>query len=316
MPAWKMTVEYDGSRYSGWQEQKNAPKTVMGALREAIENTLGAQAELHGAGRTDAGVHALGQVLHVKAAPKRALSGTAILSAVNDALGHDITVLSVEEVPDNFHARHHAESRCYLYRLSLRKNAFAKRHVWWVKESLNLDDMREAAAMLPGRHDFTAFHASDPSRPNESPIVVVEAAHLTQDRDELHFRIEASHFLWRMVRRIAGALVRVGTGEFAVADFAAALDGDVRHQNAIARWTAPAAGLYLEAVRYRSASWEGTTPQRGNVSTGRVSGGRAPDAGIAATRRGNPARRGGSKSGRGVSPPSRSSDRGRPAEKR
>lgn len=226
----------------------------MAALRDAIEKALGARVELQGAGRTDAGVHALGQVLHVRAAVKRAFPTSALLGTINDALGHDIAVLSVEEVPDNFHARHDAESRCYLYRISLRKNAFAKRHVWWIKEQLDTGSMREAAAMLPGRHDFSAFQANDPSRPNESPIVVVESVHLDAVGKELHFRITASHFLWRMVRRIVGALAKVGLGEFAVEDFAAALGGDIRYQEAIARWTAPAAGLYLESVRYRPAS--------------------------------------------------------------
>lgn len=262
MPTWKATVEYDGSRYSGWQEQKNAPKTVLGALRDAIESALGAQAELHGAGRTDAGVHALAQVLHIKANPKRNLSSAQILNAVNDALGHDIVLLAIEEAPERFHARHHAESRRYLYRISLRKNAFAKRHVWWVRENLDAAAMREAAALLPGRHDFSAFHANDPARPDESPIVVVESARLDREGDELQFRIEASHFLWRMVRRIVGALVKVGTGEFPVADFAAALDGDVRYQDAISRWTAPAAGLYLEAVRYPADLGAAIKPRR------------------------------------------------------
>jgi len=262
MPTWKFTVEYDGSRYSGWQEQKNAPKTVMGALRNAIEGVLCIQAELHGAGRTDAGVHALGQVLHVKANPKKAHSPDQIRDAVNDALGHDVVVLAVEEVPERFHARHHAESRRYLYRISRRKNAFAKRHVWWVKEDLDLNAMRAAAAMLPGRHDFSAFHADDPARPDESPIVVVESATLQVEGDEIQFRIEASHFLWRMVRRIVGAIVRAGMGEFPVTDFAAALDGDVRYQDAISRWTAPAAGLYLEAVRYPADLTKAIKPPR------------------------------------------------------
>jgi tRNA pseudouridine38-40 synthase len=266
MPTWKLTVEYDGSRYSGWQEQKNAPKTVMGALRDAVEAYLGNAAEMQGAGRTDAGVHALGQVVHVKANPRRAVSPVAFRDAVNDALGHDLVVLSVEEVPDRFHARHHAESRRYLYRISLRKNAFAKRHVWWVKESLDETRMRQVAALLPGRHDFSAFHADDPARPDESPIVVVESAILDRVGDELQFRVEASHFLWRMVRRIVGALVKVGAGEFTVDDFAAALDGDVRYQDAISRWTAPAAGLYLEAVRYPADLNKAIKPPRAQPS--------------------------------------------------
>lgn len=288
-------MEYDGSRYSGWQEQKNAPKTVLGALRDAIENTLGVPAELHGAGRTDAGVHALAQVFHIKANPRRTLSLAQLVNSVNDALGHDITLLALEEAPERFHARHHAESRRYLYRISLRKNAFAKRHVWWVRENLNADAMREAAAMLPGRHDFSAFHANDPSRPDESPIVVVESARLDREGDELHFRIEASHFLWRMVRRIVGALVKVGTGEFPLADFAAALDGDVRYQDAISRWTAPAAGLYLEAVRYPADLEAVIKPSRSqNARRGTA----------APSRSGPPAKRGGSPAKRS-GPPAR-----------
>jgi len=250
MQAWKFTVEYDGSRYHGWQEQKNAPRTVMGTLRNAVEEVLGAPMELQGAGRTDAGVHALGQVLHVKGHSKQRISPGALKDAVNHLLGHDLVVLSVEEVPERFHARHHAEARSYLYRISTRKNAFSKRHVWWVKQPLNGARMQEAVAMLAGRHDFSAFRADDPSRPDESPIVVVESAVLEAVGDEWQFRITASHFIWRQVRRIVGALVQVGAGDFKLDDFAAALDGDIRWQGKISEWTAPAAGLFLESVRY------------------------------------------------------------------
>lgn len=250
MVAWKLTVEYDGSRYHGWQEQKNAPRTVLGTLRAAAEEVLGVPLEMQGAGRTDAGVHALGQVLHIKGNPRRNISPTALRDAINALLGHDLVVLAVEEAPERFHARHHAEARSYLYRISLRKNAFAKRHVWWVKEALDVESMQAAVALLPGRHDFTAFRAEDPGRANESPIVEVESARLDLVGDELHFRITASHFVWRQVRRIVGALVRIGAHELSVADFGDALSGDIRLQAQLAAWTAPAAGLFLEAVRY------------------------------------------------------------------
>lgn len=255
-------MEYDGSRYHGWQEQKNAPKTVLGTLRSAVEEVLGAPMEMQGAGRTDAGVHALGQVLHVKGNPRQHLHPAALCDAVNQLLGHDLVVLSAEEVPDRFHARHHAEARTYLYRVSTRKNAFAKRHVWWVKQPLDGGRMSEAVALLPGRHDFSAFRAGDPSRPDESPIVVVESAELKQTDGEWQFRITASHFLWRQVRRIVGALVQIGAGELSVRDFADALDGDIRWQERIATWTAPAAGLFLESVRYSEDLGQAMKPPR------------------------------------------------------
>ncbi len=291
MSAWKFTVEYDGSRYHGWQEQKNAPRTVLGTLRTAIEEVLGVTLEMQGAGRTDAGVHALGQVLHVKGNPRRNWAPHALRDAVNELLGHDIVVLELQEVPERFHARHHAEARTYLYRISTRKNAFAKRHVWWVKEGLNADAMRYAAEMLPGRHDFSAFRADDPSRADDSPIVQVESASLSAVGDELQFRITASHFVWRQVRRIVGALVRVGRGEMAVDDFQAALSGDVRWQAKLAEWTAPAAGLFLESIRYPQDLSQAMKPPRKQVpsasprgkasprSTGgpRPSGSRQPD---------------------------------------
>lgn len=243
-------VEYDGSRYHGWQEQKNAPRTVLGALRAATEEVLGVPLEMQGAGRTDAGVHALGQALHVKGNPRRHWSPAALRDAVNDLLGHDIVVLAVEEAPERFHARHHAEARTYLYRISTRKNAFAKRHVWWVKDPLNASAMVAATELLPGRHDFSAFRADDPSRADESPIVEVESATISAVGDEWQFRITASHFVWRQVRRIVGALVRLGKGEMALEEFQAALNGDIRWQARLAEWTAPAAGLYLESIRY------------------------------------------------------------------
>ncbi len=250
MLAWKLVVEYDGSRYHGWQEQKNAPRTVLGALRDAAEDALGVALEMQGAGRTDAGVHALGQVLHIKGSPRASWQPTALRDAINQRLGHDIVVLSVEEVPERFHARHHAVSRTYLYRISTRKNAFAKRHVWWVKEPLDATAMQAAVALLPGRHDFSAFRADDPSRPDDSPIVDVESANLALTGDEWQFRITASHFVWRQVRRIAGALVQIGLNQLMIADFQAALDGDLRQQAQLAACTAPAAGLFLEQVRY------------------------------------------------------------------
>jgi tRNA pseudouridine38-40 synthase len=245
----KVTLEYDGSRYSGWQDQKNA-RTVMGELRKAASQIVGARVEMQGAGRTDAGVHALAQVMHMKIASDVRQSPDQLLRRLNELLPSDIVVLEILKVGQNFHARHDALSRVYLYQISKRKQAFTKKLVWWIKEELDIEAMSKAAAMLAGRHDFVCFRAADPARPHESTLVTVENAQIERDDDIIQFRIEASHFLWRMVRRIVGVLVKVGTGELSIKDFTRLLEGHCDPELDVAAWTAPASGLFLEQVRY------------------------------------------------------------------
>jgi len=247
---WKLVLEYDGSRYSGWQEQTNA-RTVMGELRRAIEQSLGGSVELQGAGRTDAGVHALAQVAHMRAPVKRAKPPETLRREINEKLPSDIVVLEMDAAPPRFHARHDAVSRTYMYQISRRKTAFAKRYVWWVKEDLDIERMSEAAELLMGRHDFVCFRAQDPSKPGESTIVVVENAGIETHNHMVIFRIEASHFLWRMVRRLVGVLVRLGRGEITPSEFRQLLDGRPDPRLDVAAWTAPASGLFLEEVRYK-----------------------------------------------------------------
>lgn len=253
MKTWKFTLEYDGTKYSGWQEQNNA-RTVAGSLRGAIEDFLQSPVEVGGAGRTDAGVHALGQVAHVKLRKsdrRHPRYAPELLRAqVNDRLGADISVLDVEDVPVNFHARHDATARTYLYQIAARKTAFHKRHVWWIKDRLDVAAMQKAAALMAGRHDFVRFAAKDPSRPHESTIVHVESCEVVEDDYLILFRIDASHFLWRMVRRLVGITAKVGLGEVSLGDVSALLDGKGEARLDVAAWTAPSAGLFLESVRY------------------------------------------------------------------
>ena len=247
---WKLTLEYDGTRYSGWQEQKNA-RTVMGELRHAVEESLGVSVDLQGAGRTDAGVHALGQVAHMRAAVKRPKPPETLRREINERLPSSIVLLEIEPTPARFHARHDALTRTYMYQISTRKTAFSKRYVWWVKEELDIARMSEAAETLMGRHDFVCFRAQDPSKPDDSTIVVVENAGIETHGHMVLFRIEASHFLWRMVRRIAGVLVRLGRGEITLEDFRQLIEGRPDPRLDVAAWTAPASGLFLEEVRYK-----------------------------------------------------------------
>jgi tRNA pseudouridine38-40 synthase len=250
LTTWKLTLEYDGTKYSGWQEQNNA-RTVQGQLRKAAEDFLGAKLEIQGSGRTDSGVHAIAQVAHLRAGPKQSLPPPQeILRALNERLPSDVCVLDVEVESGKFHARHDAVSRTYLYQISTRRTAFFKRYVWWVRDPLNVPLMSRAARMLAGRHDFVCFRALDPSRPDESTIVVVDEASVEEDGHLILFRITASHFLWRMVRRIVGLLVRVGKGEITIDEFALLLEGKAHPRLDVAAWTAPASGLFLEKVAY------------------------------------------------------------------
>lgn len=246
MPTYRLTLEYEGTRYSGWQEQKNA-RTVMGELRRAIEETVGEIRELGGAGRTDAGVHALAQVAHLKLA--RPVEIDEFCWAVNDRLPSDIHMVSCVLAADRFHSRHHAASRVYLFQIATRRTALAKRFVWWVKHPLDRKAMARAAALLAGSHDFRLFC----ERPDDQPStqVLVHRAEIVPAGSLILFRIEASHFVWKMVRRVVGTLVKVGTGELSERDFKALLAAKpIPGAANTAAWTAPPSGLFLERVTY------------------------------------------------------------------
>jgi len=255
LPTWKLILEYDGAKYSGWQEQKNA-RTVQGQLRKAAEDFFASAVDIQGSGRTDAGVHARAQVAHLRVQPKPGSkrrnfpSPDQILRALNDRLPADVSILDVAEADARFHARHDALSRTYVYQISTRRSAFAKKYVWWVREPLDTAAMSRAARTLIGRHNFVAFRAPDPSRPDESTIVEIEDAGIEVDGDMIFFHITGSHFLWRMVRRLVGVLVKVGAGDLTLAAFAQLLEGRTVPAFDVAASTAPASGLFLEKVTY------------------------------------------------------------------
>ena len=243
MPTYRLDLEYEGTRYRGWQEQQNA-RSVAGELRRAITEAGADVHELGGAGRTDAGVHAAHQVAHLRL--RERIDPKKMRLAVNDALPHDIHLLALSPAPDRFHARHDAVLRSYVYQVSRRRTALAKRSVWWIKRPLDAVAMAEAARAIPGMHDFAAFC----ERPQDQPStrVLVEAAEVAEDGALILVRIVASHFLWKMVRRVVGTLVKVGAGEVTVEEFRALLKGSA--SRGTAEWTAPPSGLFLERVLY------------------------------------------------------------------
>jgi tRNA pseudouridine38-40 synthase len=243
MPTYKLTIEYEGTRYSGWQAQGNTPKTIQGHLLRAATQVLG-DVDIGGAGRTDSGVHAAGQVAHLRA--RKAIDPLQLTRKINDLLPADISILSASRARDNFHARHDAESRVYLYQIATRRTAFAKPFVWWIKDRLDVAPMQRAAKLLEGRHDFSSF-SDKRLKEEDSRIVVVTRCDVAVAESLVLFRIEASHFLWKMVRKLVSFISDVGRG---------AIDRSPLDVKEPWQPTAPPSGLFLEAVTYPGDSFD------------------------------------------------------------
>jgi tRNA pseudouridine38-40 synthase len=243
MSRFKLFIEYEGTRYSGWQVQKNA-RTVQGEIQAAIGKVFATtEFEFYGSGRTDAGVHALAQVAHLDV--RTMLAPEIIRMKLNDALPPDVNILEVEKAEANFHARHDALARVYLYQISRRRSAFGKRFVWWVKDNLDVNAMRQAAEQFSGLKDFVSFTADDPDE--KSTKVQLDPIVIRESGDLILIRFVGSHFLWKMVRQIVGVLAEVGRGAMSLNDVKRIL-----HQpsDEPARLTAPPSGLFLERVYY------------------------------------------------------------------
>ena len=256
MARFKMTIEYAGTRYSGWQIQKNA-RTIQGELTRVITDiTSQPQFELYGSGRTDAGVHALEQIAHLDIITN--LPVATLRKRINEALPSDIHVLHLELTQRRFHARHDAVARSYLYQISRRRTAFAKNLVWWVRDDVDVARMQAAARRFAGMQDFRSF--TDDDADEKSTVVAVERIEVAEDGDLILVRVEGSHFLWKMVRRMVGVMVDVGSGGTSLEQAAGFLreDSDVP-----AKLTAPASGLFLERVYYPGEAR--TPPLRGCV---------------------------------------------------
>ncbi len=240
----KLTLEYDGSNFAGWQLQPDRP-TVQGAVEHALSIVLREQVRVHAAGRTDAGVHARGQVVAFDAREIPAMHS--LCPSINALTGPDVAAVSAEVAPQGFCPRRDARSRLYAYRLLNRRapSPLWNRLAWHVVHPLDAQAMNDAAALLLGEHDFSEFR--DAECDAEHPVRRVMRSEVVREGDLLVYYVEATAFLRHMVRAIVGTLLGVGTGRLSVDRFRDVVAGRDRTR---AGQTAPAHGLCLEAVRY------------------------------------------------------------------
>jgi len=247
----KLVLEYDGTNYHGWQLQKDVP-TVQGVLEEAIEGIIGKAARVHASGRTDAGVHALGQVVHFTA--ETDVPPEKLKRCLNEVLPEDIRVLSTEEMPLSFHSRYDASGKVYRYSILNCRIAGRYRARWVHVFSQNLDvaRMQEAAGYLLGSHDFSSFGVN-PGREVHDSTRTFKRLELRRQGHYIFVELEADGFLYKMVRSIVGTLIKVGVGKVDPEEIPAILASRDRCR---AGATAPAHGLCLLAVKYPCESGE------------------------------------------------------------
>lgn len=245
MTRYKLVIEYDGTEFVGWQRQTNGP-SVQAALEDAVQGFCGEITNVYGAGRTDSGVHALGQVAHVDL--ERETTADTVRDALNAHLKPmPVSVLSAAAVPDAFHARFSAIERVYRYRIINRRSPLALRRgqAWHVPGPLDTDAMEDAAQVLVGKHDFTTFRATLCQA--KSPVKTLTSLQVVRRDDDISIHARAPSFLHHQVRNIVGTLKLVGDGKWSKADVAAALAACDRTKGGP---TAPPQGLYLTEVIY------------------------------------------------------------------
>lgn len=251
--AYRLKVEYDGSRFQGWQKQgerqtAQGVRTVTGALERVLQQAGHRVLALGGSGRTDAGVHALGQVAHLHLPSAQAPRPQDLQRVFDEGLPSDLAVASIEPCSPAFHARHDALARSYLYQVSLRRSAFGKSFLWWVKGRLELARLEEAWGLFAGNHDAAAFADLEPG---EDSRVQIKDCELKLEGSLVLLRITGGFFLRRQVRRMVGAAVLCGLGKEKVERVRRDLERPGK--DATLYWAekaAPSAGLFLERVRY------------------------------------------------------------------
>ncbi len=241
----KLTLQYDGTRYHGWQNQKNTANTIQTKFENVLSRMVGSPVEVAASGRTDAGVHAKAQIANFKA--DTALSCDEIVTYLNEYLPADIAVLGAEEVGERFHSRLNTTGKTYVYRIwnSNIPNVFERQYLYTVPQPLDLDKMRDAAALLCGTHDFQSFCAAKPGK--KSTLRTLHSIEIEQLGSEVRLTFTGNGFLYHMVRILAGTLLEVGMGKRNAATMPTLL---AARQRSEAGMLAPAQGLCLTAVSY------------------------------------------------------------------
>ena len=245
MRNFKLLLEYDGSRYRGWQRLADTDLTIQGKLEAVLTRMSGESIEVIGSGRTDAGAHAKGQVANFHC--DTAMSCEEILEYLRQYLPEDIGVISLEEVSSRFHSRFHAVEKTYRYRIwnSNTPNVFERKYTWKMTDPLNIDAMREGAQKFLGEHDFLAFCSNKHFK--KSSVRRISSFEIQQEGPEIWFTVSGDGFLYNMVRIMVGTLVAIGRGAMRAEDIPVILEGRVREK---AGETVPAKGLCLMEVRY------------------------------------------------------------------
>lgn len=239
-----LTIEYNGTNYSGWQKQPNQ-KTIQGEIESAIFKSIGEKVEIFGSGRTDAGVHALGQTAHFDL--KAPVPISKIADILNNVLPPDIVIRKGKEVDDGFHARFSIKKKCYLYKIynSPVKKAFLSDRVGWIKKQLDIEKMKEASRLIVGEHDFRGLCSANTCAVNF--VRKIFAITLTKENDFIYVEVCGNGFLYNMVRIIVGTLVDYALGKITLQDIKQAVEQGDRTK---AGQTMSASGLYLKETIY------------------------------------------------------------------
>ena len=241
----KMTIEYDGSRYKGWQKQKATDLTIQGKIEAVLSKMAGVDIQVVGCGRTDSGVHAENYIANFHT--ECSLSTNAMLDYLFEYLPEDIGIKSIEEVVDRFHARYNVKSKTYVYRINTNKfrNVFNRRYIYHLAEKLNIIEMRKASEVLIGSHDFNSFNNSRNS--DKSTVRTIYYININENAGLVEIEVNGDGFLWNMVRVIAGTLIEVGKGNLKPTDIEKILNEKKRWE---AGPLAQAKGLFLRDVQY------------------------------------------------------------------